>query len=670
MLNNDALQQLARLKSSMVEAKDIAQGLVRSTTRRFGFLILDDGREAFVDPEQMQRVLPDDRVEAEILTNDKGQYEAKLLKLIQPGLDEFVGRYVNKGNADFVEPDVPQFNRWLFIPPQERKGYKVGDLIQCRIARHPFNNDNKAQVTIINRIGTMDDPGIEARYALAKFRIPNQWIASVEQQAKSIHWTPLTFDNNELDLTHLSFVTIDSENTRDMDDAVFVQTTPSGWELIVAIADPSKHIHLNSPLELAARERASTLYLWGQIVSMLPPELSQDTYSLVPEQKRAALICRMKINDDGKIESFEFAEAQIRSQAKLNYDDVNEFITHQTSNSSDTITATQQMLLILHELTQARIAYRQANALIMEDRADYSFILNEHKKIERIEKRERNAAHRMIEEAMLATNICAGEFFLQHLGLGIFSNHAGFRTERIQDALSLIKQDRPDLEVGDLTQLAHFQHLFSELRLNPTKHLKSAYLHSLLQRMMQASNLSFEPIPHFGLGFRAYAMITSPIRRYQDLFNHLAIKSVLRNQKEETNIEKTIVDKKLFTEQLQQQINLGRQTSRYVENWLGCQYAAQHLGSAHAGIISVVNSFGIGVRLDDWGLEGFVTLSSKEKEVKAQFDAGRYELTVEGNSYRLDQKVLVMIETVDLDNRKINLKLIDESTAERLSAWL
>src|SRR5690606_28237521 len=167
----------------------------------------------------MMRVLPDDRVEAEIKTNNKGQFEAKLTQLIKPGLGEFVGRYVNKGTTDFVEPDVPNFNRWLFIPPQERKGYKVGDLIHCTVARHPFNSDGKTQIHILNRIGTPDEPGVESRYTIAKFNMPFEWQAPAQSQAGGINWSPLTFDNGELDLTHLPFVTIDSENTRDMDDA-------------------------------------------------------------------------------------------------------------------------------------------------------------------------------------------------------------------------------------------------------------------------------------------------------------------------------------------------------------------------------------------------------------------------------------------------------------------
>jgi exoribonuclease-2 len=665
MLNKDALQQLAQLKSAIAVTKDVAQGLVRTTTKRFGFLILDDGREAFIDPDQMMRVLPDDRVEAEITTNSKGQFEAKLIKLINPGLKEFVGRYVNKGTTDFVEPDVNNFNRWLFIPPQERKGYKVGDLIHCEVARHPFNSEGKTQIHILNRIGTLEEPGVESRYSIAKFQIPFEWQPAAQNQAGGINWSPLTFENGELDLTHLPFVTIDSENTRDMDDAIYIARNENGWELVTAIADPSKHISFGSPLEQSARARASTLYLLGQTVTMLPVDLSHDTYSLVPEQKRPALVCRMQILRDGTISTFEFVEAQIRSHFKLSYQGVFDALMSTGESPLAAPAYIHDMLVELKGFSQARAQYRQANALVMEERPDYSFILNDQKKIDHVEKRERNIAHRMIEEAMLVTNLCAGELFLQHPGYGIFSSHIGFRPERINDAMALIQEDRPDLPIGDLTKLDSFQKIFSELRSNPTNNPVSASLHSLLQRMLQAGSLTFDAIPHFGLGFKAYAMVTSPIRRYNDLFNHLAIKRILRGLPAEN-----VGDKKQFAEQLQSQLNTGRQACRYAESWLGCQYAKQHIGSVHPASIGLVNSFGIGVKMEDWGLEGYAMLAPKESDIKAQFDSRRLSLTIEGKTYKLDEKVFVLINEVDVDKRKISLELVSEETAQRLSAWL
>lgn len=661
MLNKDALQQLAQLKSSIVAQKDIAQGTIRTTTKRFGFIILDDGREAFIDPEQMLKVLPDDRLEVEINTNAKGQFEATLIKLLAPGLNEFVGRYVSKGNNFFVEPDVLNFNRWLFVPPADRKGLNEGDLVHCQVARHPFNNEGKAQVKIIKRLGTADEPGIESRYAIARFQLPSEWTQAAQSQSSSIHWSPLVFENNELDLTHLPFVTIDSETTRDMDDALYITTTDQGWEVFSAIADPTKHIAFDTPLEQAARERASTHYLLGHTLTMLPVDLSQDTYSLVAEQKRPALVCRIQVAKDGEIQSYSFVEAIIRSHQKLSYQGVFDALTGATPYAAEL----QAQLELLKEFAQARSLWRQTHALLMEEKPDYLFVLNEHKKIERVEKRERNIAHRIVEEAMLATNLCAGDLFVQNPGYGIFSSHIGFRSERIADALSLLQEDRPDLVPGDLSQLDNFLTLFRELRFHQDNNPANATLHSLLQRQLQAGALSMEPIPHFGLGFKAYAMVTSPIRRYNDFFNHLAIKRLLRGE-----AAVSLNNAQEFVEKLQNQLNQGRQACRYTETWLACQFMNQHIGSVHTGSITLVTSTGIGVRLDDWGMEGFVTLAARDAEVKAQFDSRRLSLTIEGNTYRLDEKIQVMINEVDIEKRRVALSLVDDNTAARLRAWM
>lgn len=671
MLNNSALQQLAQLKTNLVAQKDIAQGTVRSTTKRFGFVSLDDGREAFLDPEQMLRVLPDDRVEVEIITNSKDQLEAKLEKLISSPLKEFVGRYVNKGNNFFVEPDIFNFTRWLFVPPQDRKGLNVDELVRCTVARHPFS-DGKAQVNILARLGMADEPGIENRYTVAKFQLPNEWNAPAQNHASSINWSPLVFENGELDLTHLPFVTIDAENTRDMDDAIYITETDNGWELITAIADPSKQIDIGSPLELAARERASTVYLLGQSITMLPPELSHDTYSLVPEKKRPALICKIQIARDGAITHYEFAEAQIRSQHKLSYQAVADHLNGVKTlndggyNVNDDIKA---MLTVIQNFAQTRAEYRLANALVMDEKADYFFILNDQKKIDHVDKRERNVAHRMIEEAMLVTNICAGELFVQHPGYGIFSTHIGFRPERLNDAISLITEDRPDLiEAGltatELTKLDRFQKLIKELRTNPDNNPKNPPLLSLLQRMLQAGSLSFEHIPHFGLGFNAYAMVTSPIRRYNDFYNHLAIKRILRG---EPAID---VNTESLATQLQEQLNSSRQACRYLELWLQSQFMVQHIDTLHTGTIALVNSNGIGVRLDDLGIEGYALLAPRDGEIKAQFDSRRLSLTIEGKTYRLDEKVHVLVKEVDITKRKIAFEVVNQETADRLSAWL
>jgi len=661
MLNNDALQQLSQLKSSIQSSKEMAQGVVRTTTKRFGFVKLDDGREAFVDPEQMLRVLPDDRVEIEVVTNKKGQLEARLEKLISSPLKRFVGRYVLKGNAHFVEPDVPLFNRWLFIPPQERNQCQENDLILCEIARHPFTNQGKAQVRVLSKLGQAKDPGIESRYIAARYQLPGEWSQAELEQSRRIHDAADQHTAGLVDLTHLPFITIDAENTRDMDDAIHIEALESGWRLSTAIADPTRYIEENSPLELAAKARANTVYLLGHSISMMPVELAHDTFSLVPDQQRPALVCRMVINADGSLGEFEFVEALIRSHYKLSYQNVHNFLEGDVS-AIDAPENIHALLTELHRFALVRSEHRTRHALVMEEKPDYFYQLNDQKKIERIEKRQRNLAHKLVEEAMLATNISAGLLFVRHPGYGIFSSHIGFRSERLDDVRSLVNEDKPEFEVGELSQLQDFQRLLSTLRLNLDDQPINATLQAILQRMLQAGALSFDFAQHFGLGFEAYATMTSPIRRYNDFYNHRAIKRILHGEPPQAAPEGLL-------EQLQEQISVGRQACRQLELWLCCQYVQKENGSVHSGSITQINAHGFAVRLDDIGVEGFVQLADKDAGVKPSFDPRRFCLTLEDKQFRLDQKMFVMITGVDVDKRRISLELVDSETADRLSVW-
>ncbi len=664
MLNQDALQQLSQLKNSIRASKELAEGSVRTTPKRFGFIRLDDGRDAFVDPDQMLRLLPDDRVQVELVSNSKNQLEARLEKLLGSSLKQFVGVCRFKGPACFVEPDWPQFNRWLFIPPQERLDCEEGDFLLCELMRHPFHNQGKAQVRVLSRLGRPEEPGIEARYLAARHQLAQSWEQAALDQAEAVSQAPLSRLPEQEDLTALPFVTIDSETTRDMDDAVHIRRLDQGWELTTAIADPTHHIAFDSPLERAARERASSIYLLGQTLTMLPVELSHNTYSLVAGEERPALVCRMQIDAEGNLGDYAFSQAIIRSRAKLSYEQVQAFLSGDPDSLEglDEKTTIADILTQLQSCAQVRAAYRLEHALVMEDRPDYYYQLNEQRKIERIDKRQRNQAQRLVEEAMLATNICAGDLFRRHPGYGIFSTHIGFRPERLEDAQSLINEDKPGLDSGDLTQLAGFQKLIRLLRLNLDQDPVNASLQAVLQRMLQAGALSFEPGAHFGLGFEHYATITSPIRRYQDFFNHLALKRLLAGQP-------PLKAPAQLLETLQETLNRGRSACRQLELWLCCQYLADRLGGVHTGYITQVNAQGLGVRLDDIGVEGFVQLADKESGIKPTFDPRRLSLTLEGKTYRLDEPLHVLLESVDTDKRRIALRLVDEATASRLSVW-
>lgn len=660
MLSKDALSQLSQLKSNIVSQKEYAEGVVRATAKRFGFVRLDDGRDAFLDPDQMLRVLPGDRVQISVSENDKKQLEAHLEKLLQSETKRFVGRYVRKGPAHFVEPDLPPFNRWLFIPPQERTNCTEGDLVECELIRHPFKHEGKAQIRVINRIGRPDESGIEGRYVAAKYQLPTTWAEEALEQSKALSPEQAPTEARE-DLTDIAFVTIDSEFTRDMDDAIFAEKTDGGWRLMTAIADPGSLIAPGSPLEQTARERASTLYLLGHPITMLPTELSHETFSLVADAERPAIVCTMEIDTQGAISDYRFCVAKITSKHKLSYQGVTELLEGEDAEglASRLPEAIVDSLKALNDCAQARLSQRQENALVMEDRADYQYWLNDQKKIERVEKRLRNTAQKMVEEAMLATNVCAGDLFSQHPGSAIFSGHIGFRPERLDDVRQLAGELSADYSELDYTTLADFQTLFKQLRQDASR--ATSRLLSLLQRMQQAGSLTREPAGHFGLGFPAYATITSPIRRYQDLYNHYALKRILAGETVSGLSNE-------LAEDLQEKLTRGRQAARMLEQWLLCQYMSEHIGTVHFGTITGVSARGITVRLDDIGTDGFVQLAEKGQP-KPKFDSRRLSLITDTAEFYLDEPVTVKVKEVDINARRISLELVDKETAERLKAF-
>lgn len=664
MLNTDALQQLSQLKNDIRSTKEFAQGTVRGTTKRFGFVDLDDGRSAFLNPNEMQRVFPGDRVEVSIESNKDDKLEATLENLLQSDLSRFTGRYVVRGQGHFVDPDLPQFSRLLFLPPKERKGLSEGDHLQCKVTQHPFKHAGKTQASVLQRIGDDSCVGIERDYTIAKFELPNQWPNEVTEQANDIGSEVTDRQSQYQDLTADTFVTIDAATTQDMDDALSIRVTDSGWLLRVAIADPSHDIAFDSALEQHARQRCNTVYLPGSAVTMLPETLSHTTYSLRPGVVRPAVVSDLHIDSNGAITEHSVHLAYIQSSAKLSYAGVSAALddsatetaaTTANTDSNDTDNITPELLTLLQHLqqcAQARNQYRRDQHLVMEDKPDYDFVLNEQGKISDIIKTERNVAHKIVEEAMLATNHCAGQLLAQH-NCGLFSQHAGFKTERLEEIASLLKDDQPDTQVGNLQTLTDYQRLMSDLALESSANVTL----STLKRMLQPGKLSTEALPHMGLGFSHYATITSPIRRYNDLYNHYCLKHIVTEQALPPLPENTL-------EQLQEQIFTGRKACRQMEQWLCSEYMATLPKLHYQATVVLVTASGLGVTLTDNGINGFVFLGGNKKQ-KPAFDSRRMKLTVQDTEYVLDQTVTVVVDNIDEAQRKVNFVLVSDQSKTR-----
>ncbi|MGS2718670.1 VacB/RNase II family 3'-5' exoribonuclease [Eionea flava] len=657
MFSNDQLSALTQLKQNIRSSRDIAQGIVRATSGRFGFVGLDDGRDAYLNPEQMERVFPGDRVEVETKQNDKEQFEAKLEKLISSSVDFLSGRYRIRGKGHFIATDMHNFDRWIFIPPKLRMKCTDGCYITAKVTQHPFK-EGRAQAKVTQNLGDENTPFIEKLYTIAKHGLSNTFDTSVETAATALIENAKeenTSSDNHCaqvsteDLRHIPFVTIDSAATRDMDDALAIESLDTGWKLSVAIAAPSVDISFNSPLDKAAKKRAQTTYFADKPLTMLPEGLSIERYSLKENEERQSLVFQCHVDDSGRVSNSTFIPATIKSHGKLSYMHVAAFLQGDEYKTSPTLSDPanfSEPLKQLHACTQALHLYRQTHHIVLDNRADFALYVDAKGKLDKIEKIERNCAHRIVEEAMLLTNRCAGDFLASH-NVGLFVHHQGYRDERRKDIETLLTE-KTQQTIANTQELSNYIDTLRTLQ----KHEEAEALLSIQQRFLEASQLSGTPQPHFGLGFDYYATITSPIRRYQDLYNQRVIYQLLGQQATDKLSQVDI-------EQLQESIKTSRNASLFMEKWLICDYMQSKIGEQFTGSVSLLTNQGIGVRLNDTGIEGFVAAKKADKRKpnaafdKVSFNNQRMELTWNDQAIALDQTITVTLLRCDHEKKKL-----------------
>lgn len=638
MFDKSTLSQLKNLKQEIENSKEYGQGIVKGTERRFGFVVLDDEREIFLAPEEMDKVFPGDQVRIQIHTNKGGKISGELMKVINSPLKEFTGRYVVKGKGHFVEPDLPRFKRWIFVPPAARKQANNGDFVHCKISRHAYPAA-KPQAKVLEVIGNSEQAGIEADYNIRKFKLDNEWPKEWQASLKEVD------TSQREDLSATDFVTIDAPNTQDMDDALHIEASNDGWQLSVAIADPSAYITEGSALDNEALRRGTSVYMPGKNLPMLPEQLSIEHCSLRPEQTLPALVCRMTINKTGDISNYQILEAMICSKAKLSYQEVSALLDADSSTTSSEQNH-GSMLTTLNEAAQALLSQRKRDHLIVTGRPEFHIRLNEQAKIESIEPSIKSSAHLLVEECMVAANRCAADFLGEQ---GLFHGHAGFRPERLE-GVNKLADEQLGLKDIDFSDLDAYRQLISGIK---DEELDFP-VRSVLSRMLERGRLNTQPKPHFGMGLKAYTTFTSPIRKYSDLHVHRLIKAKLHKT------EATLLNEQQL-EQLQDSLGKARQARQQMEQWLKCQYLQAHQGERAEGIVSQINSNGFTVRLNGTGIEGFVdTRLIKEKY---SFDPLRLRLTSKSLIVELDQAINITIDELDINQRRIGFGLCKEEQA-------
>lgn len=641
MLDKNALTQLKQLKREIHDSTERVDGTVRGTRGRFGFVKGDDQKDVFLPPEQMQKVLPGDRVRVVVSTDKDGKRSGEVEKLLESPIKHFTGRYVVRGQGHFVEPDLPQFTRLLFLPPKERKKAQPGDLIRCEISRHPIR-DGRAQARIADTLGPETKPGIEADYIVAKYQLAVDWPEDIGNGIVADRYSELRRDMREV-----PFVTIDAAETRDVDDALYIEENDAGWRLFVAIADPDAHMETGSELDKAALKRATTTYLPGKVSPMLPEALSNERCSLLAEADRPALVCEIQVDKTGLITEYRFELGLVRSHAKLRYRDVFAHLEGRTH-------LPHPELKPLGDCAEALLKRRREHHVVMQDQPDFKYILDDNGKIENIFKIERNRAHQLVEECMIAANRCAADWLREDQAL--FVAHQGLREDRHDNVKALLKHCLPDWEAPDVSTLEGYIALMQQAK----SYAGETPLSSILSRMHQRGELNTKASPHHGMGFSVYTTFTSPLRKYTDLLVHRSLRAKLMGEAL-PEWPQTLLD------QLQEQSLVSRQASREMERWLQCQYLAKEIegkqDSPFNGQILHVNGGGFTVRLEDTGIEGFVDVRSLGG--KHRFDANLLSLSNDNHQYCLDQAVRVKVESIDAWSRDIRFQLVNDTPNEK-----
>lgn len=634
---------LAQLKQQLHSQTPRVEGIVKGTEKGFGFLEVDGQKSYFIPPPHMKKVMHGDRIIATVHT-DKGRESIEPETLVEPFLSRFVGKVQKKDDRLFIVPDHPLLKETILCRPirEVTHDFQPGDWAIAQMRRHPLKGERGFYAEITQFITHVEDHFVPWWVTLARHHLEKEAPA---MEAITPHETELERE----DLTGLDFVTIDSASTEDMDDALHVHDNGNGTlQLTIAIADPTTYVKAGSHLDDIACQRAFTNYLPGFNIPMLPRELSDDLCSLRPNERRPVLACRVTIEADGKLASDpHFFSAWVQSKAKLVYDEVSDWLEGQTGWQPHDETIAQQITL-LKRACDALHSWREQHALVFKDRPDYRFVLNEKGDVVNIVTEHRRIANRIVEECMIAANICAAIVLREHLGFGIYNVHAGFDQTLVEQAVTVLQTNGVESNAEQLLTLEGFCELRRYLDAQPT-----SYLDSRIRRFQTFAEVSTAPGPHFGLGLEAYATWTSPIRKYGDIINHRLLKAIITKQHIEKPEDSVVV-------QLMEQRRLNRMAERDVGDWLYARFLKDQAGSDarfNAEIIDVTRG-GLRVRLLENGAIAFLPASfihAVRDEIICSQETGSVQVKGE-TVYRQGDTLPVNITEVRLETRSVVAK--------------
>jgi ribonuclease R len=666
------------------------EGVVSGHRDGHGFVVRDDGQpDIYLPSNEMRAVLHKDRVKARIVRLDrKGRPEGRVTEIIERSDAPIIGRLLQESGVWLVAPEDKRYGQDVLIPKGATGSAKPGQVVVVELTEPPaLYGQPVGRVKEV--LGEIDDPGMEIEIAVRKYGVPHEFSEAGLAQARALPDHVRASDlRHRVDLRDVPLVTIDGEDARDFDDAVYCEPArvgkAKGWRLLVAIADVSHYVQTGSAIDIDAYDRATSVYFPRRVIPMLPEKLSNGLCSLNPGVERLCMVCDMLITAKGEIHAYQFYPGVMFSHARFTYTEVAAILQNTRGPEAQGRKPLVPYLLNLHDVYRALLAARNQRGAVDFETVETQIVCDEAGRIERIIPRTRNDAHKLIEEAMLAANVCSAEFISESKHPGLFRVHEGPTPEKQELLRNYLKAVGVGLSISDDPKPSEFQQIAAATKDRPD----AQQIHTMLLRSMQQAIYTPINSGHFGLAFEAYTHFTSPIRRYPDLLVHRVIKAILHKQKYQlpalptpgeahAKLSKRLASRvkpptqpvrKPSADTLAWQAaglhcsaneRRADEASRDVEAWLKCKYMREHLGEEFSGIVSAVTSFGIFVTLDAMYVEGLVHITELGGEY-FRFDEARQELRGErtGIRYALGSRVQVQVSRVDLDGRRIDFRLV------------
>jgi ribonuclease R len=646
---------------------DLIRGRVIGHPDGFGFLKPDEGssEDLFLSPREMRVLLHGDRAVVRVVGVDRrGRKEAALVEVIERHNQQAVGRFFKERGIGFVVPDNKRLNQDILIPPEKIGDARDGQIVVAAILEQPSKHSQPIG-RIIEVLGDHLAPGMEIDVAVRVHALPYEWPDQVMTEASSFE-PEVTEEtkHGRVDLRDVPLVTIDGETAMDFDDAVYCERLGSGWRLLVAIADVSTYVRAGSALDAEASSRGTSVYFPGRVIPMLPEILSNGLCSLNPDVDRLCLVCETRMSADGKLGKSRFYEAVMRSAARLTYTTVAAMVVERKMTPRRKYAKLASHLDDLYALYKVLRQRRERRGAIDFDTVETQIVFGADRKIERIVPAERNDAHKLIEECMIAANVAAAEFLARHKMPALYRVHEGPGADKLADLREFLGERGLSLGGGDEPAPRDYARLMDKILARPDAHLiQTVLLRSLSQAIYTPDNKG-----HFGLALPAYAHFTSPIRRYPDLLVHRAIRHVLRGGTAAT-FEPDHNDMVSLGEHCSMTERRADEATRDVENWLKCEYMQDKVGEEFDGVISTVTAFGVFVELNEIFVEGLVHVTSLPKDYY-RFDPVGHRMFGErsGRTYRLGDAIRVKVTRVDLDERKIDFEPVERPGQRTRSA--